>query len=87
MICQKCLNVGHWSYECKAEKAYVQRESRSKILAEHRPPKFNLELPPGSKELEELKLKELLEMKTKKRKRKVTMMLIYELLLIIITYY
>jgi hypothetical protein len=29
MTCQKCLQIGHWTYECKSQQAvYVKRESR-----------------------------------------------------------
>ena len=28
--CQKCLETGHWTYECKNERKYVKREPRSK---------------------------------------------------------
>ena len=30
--CQKCLEMGHWTYECKGQKKYVHRDSRTKIL-------------------------------------------------------
>ena len=30
--CQKCLEMGHWTYECKGQKKYVHRESRTKVL-------------------------------------------------------
>merc|ERR1739838_1188500 len=30
--CQKCLEMGHWTYECKGEKKYVHRDSRTKML-------------------------------------------------------
>ena len=30
--CQKCLEMGHWTYECKGESKYVHRDSRTKIL-------------------------------------------------------
>lgn len=30
--CQKCLNLGHWSYECKGKRKYVHRTSRTKDL-------------------------------------------------------
>jgi hypothetical protein len=37
--------VGHWMYECKAAKAYVQRDSRTQQLKLK--PVFHLDLPPG----------------------------------------
>ncbi|XP_032595794.1 zinc finger CCHC domain-containing protein 10 [Drosophila grimshawi] len=33
--CQKCLNLGHWSYECKEKRKYVHRSSRTKQLSKH----------------------------------------------------
>uniref|UniRef100_A0A0K8TQ43 Putative zinc knuckle n=1 Tax=Tabanus bromius TaxID=304241 RepID=A0A0K8TQ43_TABBR len=30
--CQKCLEFGHWSYECKGKRKFVHRTSRSKQL-------------------------------------------------------
>ncbi|XP_037948383.1 zinc finger CCHC domain-containing protein 10-like [Teleopsis dalmanni] len=30
--CQKCLEVGHWSYECTQKRKFVHRSSRTKIL-------------------------------------------------------
>ncbi|KAJ3208473.1 hypothetical protein HDU82_002429 [Entophlyctis luteolus] len=30
--CQKCLAVGHYTYECKGERVYAARESRSAVL-------------------------------------------------------
>lgn len=30
--CQKCLQVGHFTYECKGERKYVQRQSKTQIL-------------------------------------------------------
>lgn len=30
--CQKCLEYGHWSYECKGKRKYVHRSSRSQQL-------------------------------------------------------
>nr|CCA26045.1 conserved hypothetical protein [Albugo laibachii Nc14] len=45
--CQKCLQPGHWTYECKNTPAYLVRASRSQQL---RNPKlrqpFNHEKPP-----------------------------------------
>ncbi|KAI9207761.1 zinc knuckle-domain-containing protein [Polychytrium aggregatum] len=35
--CQKCLGVGHWSYQCTSERAYVQRASRTKQLSKPLP--------------------------------------------------
>ena len=30
--CQKCLELGHWTYECDKERKYVARNSRTVIL-------------------------------------------------------
>jgi len=30
--CQKCLEKGHWTYECTRKRKYVERPSRTQIL-------------------------------------------------------
>lgn len=30
--CQKCLEFGHWTYECTKERKYVHRDSRTQLL-------------------------------------------------------
>ena len=30
--CQKCLEVGHWTYECQGQRKYVARTSRTVIM-------------------------------------------------------
>ena len=30
--CQKCLEFGHWTYECKGQRKYVHRDSRTQTL-------------------------------------------------------
>jgi len=30
--CQKCFQPGHWTYECKNERVYISRPSRSQVL-------------------------------------------------------
>lgn len=30
--CQKCLQIGHWSYQCKSQPVYAPRPSRTSIL-------------------------------------------------------
>merc|ERR1739842_221730 len=30
--CQKCLEMGHWTYECKGKRKYVHRDSRTAVL-------------------------------------------------------
>lgn len=32
MRCQKCLEMGHWSYECKGKRKYLHRSSRTAQL-------------------------------------------------------
>lgn len=32
MRCQKCLEMGHWSYECKGKRKYLHRCSRTSQL-------------------------------------------------------
>jgi hypothetical protein len=58
MQCQKCLEVGHWMFECKNPSVYLHRESRSKALAEKRPEIFSLDLPPDFKRSRSEELKE-----------------------------
>ncbi|XP_074621314.1 uncharacterized protein LOC141879874 isoform X1 [Acropora palmata] len=30
--CQKCLQMGHWTYECKNKRKYLQRDSRTAVM-------------------------------------------------------
>ena len=30
--CQKCLEKGHWTYECTGKRKYVYKESRTKEM-------------------------------------------------------
>ncbi|KAJ7327704.1 Zinc finger CCHC domain-containing protein 10 [Desmophyllum pertusum] len=30
--CQKCLQIGHWTYECSNKRKYLQRDSRTKVI-------------------------------------------------------
>lgn len=32
IVCQKCLEHGHWSYECKGKRKYLHRSSRTQLL-------------------------------------------------------
>ena len=34
--CQKCLEVGHWTYECKAKPKYLSRPSRTQTMKQMR---------------------------------------------------
>ncbi|ETW03487.1 hypothetical protein H310_04938 [Aphanomyces invadans] len=67
-VCQKCLQKGHWMFECQGKPAYVSRPSRSKQLANPklRQP-FNTDKPPersvfqaGSKAIDDGKAKKVL---------------------------
>ncbi|KAF8645191.1 hypothetical protein AX16_008018 [Volvariella volvacea WC 439] len=31
-VCQKCLGTGHYIYECKGQRPYVSRPSRTQLL-------------------------------------------------------
>jgi len=31
--CQKCLEKGHWTYECTGKRKYVFKESRTKTMS------------------------------------------------------
>ena len=33
-LCQKCLQSGHWTYECKSERSYAHRPSRTARLSQ-----------------------------------------------------
>ncbi|CAG8595026.1 8430_t:CDS:2 [Paraglomus brasilianum] len=65
--CQKCLEYGHWTFECKNSRVYRARPTRTQQLTKPLKP-INTDLP------EEFKTKrgvadKLLEEKEKKRKR------------------
>lgn len=30
--CQKCLELGHWTYQCTGKRKYLHRDSRTTIL-------------------------------------------------------
>lgn len=34
--CQKCLGLGHWTFECKGERVYVSRPSRTEQIKKGR---------------------------------------------------
>merc|ERR1711893_511139 len=42
--CQKCLELGHWSYECTNKRKYLQRQSRTKEMKKLLRQKENEEL-------------------------------------------
>lgn len=66
--CQKCYQSGHWTYECKNERVYISRPSRTQMLKN---PKLNM-MGPTSYDLENLdtKKEEKAEKRSKKSKRK-----------------
>jgi len=63
--CQRCLQVGHWTYQCSNEQAYASRPSRSSWLKNPKlKPDLDGEAPPES-EMEEALKKELKKLKKK----------------------
>jgi hypothetical protein len=45
--CQKCLNYGHYTYECSGSAVYMKRPSRSEVIRDpslH--PSYTLDVPP-----------------------------------------
>ncbi|XP_057538958.1 uncharacterized protein LOC130817338 [Amaranthus tricolor] len=71
--CQKCFQVGHWTYECKNERVYISRPSRSQLLKN---PKLRQKLMASYNEdnpdikKEEVEEKEKSDRRRKKSKRK-----------------
>ncbi|OMP02272.1 hypothetical protein COLO4_11257 [Corchorus olitorius] len=47
--CQKCFQAGHWTYECKNERVYMSRPSRTQQLKN---PKLRMKLLSASHDLE-----------------------------------
>lgn len=66
--CQKCFQTGHWTYECKNERVYISRPSRTQQLKN---PKLRMKLS-VSYDLEnpDVPAEEKKEMSSKKSKRK-----------------
>ncbi|KAI4352776.1 hypothetical protein L6164_006996 [Bauhinia variegata] len=66
--CQKCFQTGHWTYECKNERVYISRPSRTQQLKN---PKLRAAPLPVSYDLENTSAKEeKAERSSKKGKRK-----------------
>ncbi|CAO2833124.1 unnamed protein product [Amaranthus hypochondriacus] len=71
--CQKCFQFGHWTYECKNERVYISRPSRSQLLKN---PKLRQKLMASYNEdnpdikKEEVEEKEKSDKRRKKSKRK-----------------
>ena len=72
MQCQRCMEVGHWTYECKkpAGAVYVKRESRSANLAAGVTPTLSAELPPDELEKRLARASEQVSLPVAKNKRK-----------------
>eukprot|EP00243_Klebsormidium_subtile_P002107 TRINITY_DN14004_c0_g1_i1.p1 TRINITY_DN14004_c0_g1~~TRINITY_DN14004_c0_g1_i1.p1 ORF type:complete len:313 (+),score=54.59 TRINITY_DN14004_c0_g1_i1:196-1134(+) len=52
-VCQKCLKAGHWTYECKNERVYIARPTRTQQLKHPKLQQKFLdpeELPPDARE-------------------------------------
>ncbi|GAA0159065.1 hypothetical protein LIER_15937 [Lithospermum erythrorhizon] len=66
--CQKCFQPGHWTYECKNERVYISRPSRTQQLKN---PKLRMKVS-ISYDLEnpDIKKEETSEKRTSKSKRK-----------------
>ncbi|OMO58421.1 DNA-directed RNA polymerase, M/15kDa subunit [Corchorus olitorius] len=69
--CQKCFQAGHWTYECKNERVYMSRPSRTQQLKN---PKLRMKLLSASHDLENPDInnnrKNEEDSRTKKSKRK-----------------
>jgi len=73
--CQKCLQIGHWTYQCKGERAYNRRPSRSAVVknAQASVPNvqfYNTEKPPDPQRDLKEKVDALLKKKHKKKRKK-----------------
>uniref|UniRef100_A0A0D9XQ30 Uncharacterized protein n=1 Tax=Leersia perrieri TaxID=77586 RepID=A0A0D9XQ30_9ORYZ len=77
--CQKCFQPGHWTYECKNERVYMSRPSRSQQLKNPKlkkmaaPESYHFQNPDLEKEREnerKLMKEKLKKEKTEKSKRK-----------------
>ncbi|CAH1105582.1 unnamed protein product [Psylliodes chrysocephalus] len=51
--CQKCLEYGHWSYECKGKRKYLHRSSRTQLLKKRLKTKDEANTTTGSTELKQ----------------------------------
>ncbi|KAL3678135.1 hypothetical protein R1sor_021091 [Riccia sorocarpa] len=67
--CQKCLQIGHWTYDCKNERTYVSRPSRSQLLKDLKlPPRLYLEESSSLQLVSREEIPETLKDDNKKRK-------------------
>ncbi|KAF8133661.1 zinc knuckle-domain-containing protein [Boletus edulis] len=77
-VCQKCLQTGHFIYECKSERPYVSRPSRTEMLQNPRVlAKLKADGKPSVEVPEEFKKKSgtanlILEAKEKEREKQKT---------------
>ncbi|CAG8618020.1 31935_t:CDS:2, partial [Racocetra persica] len=71
--CQKCLEYGHWTYECKNERVYKPRPTRTQQLTKPLKP-ISVELPDelGIKKDVPEKLEKSEDVKESKRKKRKT---------------
>ncbi|CAG8781642.1 4922_t:CDS:2, partial [Gigaspora margarita] len=69
--CQKCLEYGHWTYECKNERVYKSRPTRTQQLTKPLKP-VSVELPDelGIKKEVPEKLEKPVDVKESKRKKR-----------------
>ncbi|KAI8902662.1 zinc knuckle-domain-containing protein [Globomyces pollinis-pini] len=72
--CQKCLKLGHWTYDCKESRPYVSRPSRTKqltkpILLKRKPLPVQLQPIKDTKGVADQILQEKQQMKEESNKR------------------
>jgi len=66
--CQKCLEFGHWTYQCKGQRAYNYRPSRTAVMKTKKiNAAYNTEKPPDP----QAQFKMQMEQYKKKMKRKI----------------
>jgi len=68
--CQKCYQVGHWTYQCKGTPVYQHRPSRSLIMKNTTlTPGLHFEMPPKLQRLED-KIKGIADIQKKKHSKR-----------------
>ncbi|KMT13314.1 hypothetical protein BVRB_4g084570 [Beta vulgaris subsp. vulgaris] len=69
--CQKCFQPGHWTYECKNERVYISRPSRSQLLKNPKlRQKFMASYNEDNPDIKEEEVEEVKEEKNDKRRKK-----------------
>ena len=69
--CQKCLQYGHYTYECKGKRKYTYRASRTKILKKAKIEPLQVQVrPPSSEQLAVAKVKKRKRADNKRKKKK-----------------